>query len=261
MEATPDPERQFLIDHLNLAFEEAKTRMVPWYLGSESAARFNDLIALDIVSPGGLGQEIPRARYDGRDHSMHLKVKPESVLEYAEFLVDDTELAKNDVLRALIGAGVARCVIGWKLLPIRLGENEDNPRRHELQEKLCEKGPLLSMVEEFDNVSGTHLLESVERLGDAQMTEVNVTRFSVGASLNHMTDVIGWPPLWTPVVRQELAMEEHARQLDLRTALAVFEADSAFQLYDDHFPELLVALNFPMTPAEELNSFAAESYD
>lgn len=255
MEA-PNPEREFIHNLLKDDIGDAIDNLAKWYLGNEVQA-FREKLTVDIVNENERGSQIPSVRYDSRTRQMHMQVEPETMIHFADELAEGTDLSSRDIVRTLIGAGVARCVLGRKLLPIHL-LGEKDPKRHELQRRLADKKALLAYAERFDAIHGTSLEGGVMRLGMAEISKTNVLRFAIGASLTHMSDAIEWPPQWYPAVEKRLEEAEHERVLDLITYMAIFKfkAETAFQFYDDTVAQLLLAMNFPMTPAEELSSFA-----
>lgn len=159
-------------------------------------------------------------------------------------------------MRVLIGAGVARCVIGWKLLPIKY--KHDFQGTEQLQSRLQDRTGLLSYAEHFDMSQGTDLETTLQRLPDDRIATINIMRFAVGASLTYSYEGINWQQQWAPLIQRELKAALDLRRMNLATALAIFEPDSAFTLYDDNAPDLFIALSFPMTQGEESSSFAIE---
>lgn len=259
-EIPDDHEARFTVEHLLEMGKRAAEVLGPIYLGEADSEKLCAMLEPEIYEGEPHGNVVPTLLYNSKTKKLHFRVELETMLQFAEQTAEelDNGVASADIVRLLLGAGVARSILAWKALPLR--SLEDSPQRRKYQEQLCQKEPLWSAVNIFDEKQSTNLRMAVERLGDDQLTRVNILRFAFGASLTHLSDALDWQIQLPNHMRKSLMENEAGREIDLRTALAILEAESAFALYDDATPELLLALGFPMTPGEELDSFASTSF-
>ncbi len=231
-----------------------------FYLGEQESENLQEVLKPELYEGEPRGNIVPTLFYNSKDKKLHFRVEIDSILDFADQTAEELDdgIVSADIVRLLIGAGVARSILGWKTLPLRF--LEDSPQRRAFQEQLCQKEPLWTATSAYDEEHGTNLRMTVERLGDEQITRINILRFAFGASLNHLWDAVDWQISVPNHMRKALAEREEERDIDLRTALGILEPESAFALYDDSTPELLLAFSFPMTPGEELANFAVETF-
>lgn len=257
-ETPHNPESQFIIDqqvtHANQAFDV----LAPQFLGDDEARVWSERFTIVMVNDNPKGEPIPTVRYDTRTDSLSVRIEPESVLSYAEEITAEQEdsMEPADIVRFLIGAGVARAILAKRALPLQ-GTDQVDPLRRQIQEALCDRTQLWEAADIYDDEEGTNLRCRVEKLNDEQITRINTLRFAFGASLTYLSDTLDLQIHMTDQFREKLVEIEEGRALDLRTALALLDSETAYRVYDDAAPEILYALSFPMTPSEELQSFVA----
>lgn len=246
-------EKQQLLSYAHQALKE----LAPIYLGDEYEV-FQDALNFEISDVEDEGAEpVPLTRYDSPTKPLALRIVPAIVMEYAENLQDEVghEAEAADIAKILVGAGVARSIAGWRATKSELTNEE---KRNAFKELLCQKSELWTACADLDDKHGTELHKAVERLGDAQMIRINILRFALGASLTHLCDSIQLQRSIVEHMQEELIEVEVHRQVNLDLFMSWLDAKSAFAMYDDTMPELELAFSFPMSPGEELTSFAAQ---
>lgn len=246
------------LDPFRLMAETSLKKLGHIYLGQEWV-ELQQSLKFEIRSgEGEQGQIVPLTRFDGRNNQLAMIIEPETIVDYAEQLEDEVNhgVEVGDIVKLLIGAGVARCIAGWKATKARLSQEQ---QADDFKELLCRKDELWAAADVFDTETERTVLRSaVERLGDGQIIRVNILRFAFGAALNHLFEPMDLQQLIIKHTREELMEKELLRQKELTFNLSWLTSDSAFSIYDDSTPELELALSFPMTPGEERVSFAGK---
>ena len=231
--------------------DKALLELAPKYLGDE-ALMFHSAMRFEVSQEeDDTAEAVPLTRYDNSRKRLAMHIVPPVVIGFAEKIHDDIRQGAEvaDLTKVMVGAGVARAIAGWRATKSRLGTEQ---QRDNFKELLCRKSELWTACDVFDEQHGTKLREAIPRLGDAQIIRINILRFALGASLTHLNDS-------THIVarmQESLAESEIHRQTNLDLYMAWLDAKSAFVLYDDTTPELELAFSFPMSPGEELTSFA-----
>lgn len=245
----PNIERVFEHEQLIEYAENALEQLAPIFLG-ENTGELLDHLSVELRLTDQQGAIVPTARFDSISRKLAIIIEPETVLGYADDLADEINhgIETADIAHMLVGAGVARTILGWKTTGAGLHSAKTADLYKEL---ICKKDYLWEEVSKYDDIYGTDLRRAVERLGDAQTLRVNWMRFSIGASLRHTSDIPQLQHSFVEHLRTELIEKENVRANDLHLNLGWLEADSAFALYDDNTPEIELAFSFPMSPAEE----------
>lgn len=254
-------ERAFIKEQIADIANKSLEVLGPLYLDDQWESLRGSL-RYEIVDPNNeRGNVVPTVKWSSKDSAFILEIEPETILNFSEEISDmaGDEVMTSDVTRLLVGAGVARCILAWKTLPIGLVGDEKTKRHY--QDLLCQGEPVWSAASKFDEENGTNLQMAVERLGDKRMPRVNVLRFCIGASLTHLSNVVNLQIVIPTHMQQELLIQEQARARELSIASAILDRENAFELYDDAVPDMLIAFSFPMSPAEELSSFATQRPD
>lgn len=263
LEPNPEAEREYERAQLLGYADEALTELAPKYLGDEGAVLRN-MLTVKIREEDERGEAVPLTEYNRCSKQLIMHIEPNSTLEYAAEMQDDINhgVEAADIAKILVGAGIARCIVGWKASK-SMGTTEEQQNRY--KELLCSKEELWRACDAFDDQmepedqAQVKLRRVVERLGDGQIIRINVLRFAFGASLTHLSDSMSLQQNMVEHMRSTLIDTEKQRQANLRFNIAWLERGSAFAIYDDATPELELAFSFPMTPGEELQSFAAEN--
>lgn len=247
--ANEEGERLFEQQQLIRYAEDSLEELAPIYLG-ENTGVLLDHLSIKLRLEDQQGALIPTAYFNSCSHKLEIIVEPDSIMGYAEELADEINhgIGQADVARVLVGAGVARTILGWKTTGAGLSNEQTADLYKEL---ICMKDYLWEEVSRFDDKQGTNVRKAVERLGDGQTMRVNFLRFGTGASLRLTSEVPELQQAFVYHMREELSEKESLRAKELKMNLGWLEADSAFRIYDDDTPEYELAFSFPMTPAEE----------
>ncbi len=238
-------EQEQLIYYAHHAFDHIS----PVFLG-EKAEELQEHLSIEMRTDKIKGNIIPSASYKNQTKALTLIIEPESIMVYAEEIADEINhgIEEADITRMLVGAGVARTVLGWKTIGAGLHDPKVADR---YKEKMCDRSNLWDEVSEHDDVYSTNLRAVVERLGDEQLQRVNWLRFSIGASLRYTSDTTQLQQAFVQHLKTELQKKEYDRKNELGFNFGWLETDSAFAIYDDQTPEIELAFSFPMSPAEE----------
>lgn len=250
-ESQPSENAEIAFEHdqLRQFAEVAFEHIAPIFLG-DNVDTLREHISFGIRTNTERGNIIPTASYDGQSNNLAVIIEPESIMEYAVEVADEINhgIEEGDISKLLVGAGVARTILGWKTL----GAGLDDPMSVDnYRELICKRDYLWDAVSEYDDVNETNLRAVVERLGDGQLQRVNWLRFSIGASLRYTTDITQLQQAFVSYLTTELMQKENERKNDLEFNLGWLETESAFAIYDDQTPEIELAFSFPMSPAEE----------
>lgn len=244
-----DSEKTFEHEQLICFAEHALDQIAPVFLG-DKVSMLRDHLSFEIRNEKAKGNIIPTASYSNQTGRLEIIIEPDSIMSYAEEVADEINhgIEEADIAKMLVGAGVARTVLGWKTI----GSGLHDPQAVEnYKELICKRDYLWEAVSEYDDTEHTNIRAVVERLGDDQLQRVNWLRFSIGASLRYTSDNTQLQQAFVKYLRTELLQKENERKNDLEFNLGWLETDSAFAMYDDQTPEIELAFSFPMSPAEE----------
>ena len=245
-----DGERAFVESTLRQYSFIAYDQIAPVFIGDESHD-LRERFKVEVVQDENQDRDcVPVARYTPNKKAISLIIDADIVMNYASELTDEMhhDVEEADVARILIGAGVARTILGYKTTSADI---TTEAKRNRYMELLCSKTRLWDEADLFDAEYDTNLRQAVERLGDEQISQINFLRFAFGASLRYMSDVSQLQQSLVKRQREELALLESGRAATLRFNLGWLDSANAFAIYDDELPEIEFASSFPMSPAEE----------
>lgn len=250
------PYERFVTEELQRDFEMGKSVLGRVFLGETLSSEFMDKMVLDIREPEReKGHIVPTAHYNSQTRLIHLNLEQDSLVRYASELSEKHNQSASDITRLFVGAGIARCLVANLLLPTKIREEVGGDTVETLKERLYDTESLQVDAEKFDMIHDTSLLKTVERMGDNEAGSINILRFATGMSLTYMSNVPSWQNEWAGMFQQELLEHEYGRSADLRLALTMLDADSAFKMFDDNLDHNLVAMSFPMSQAETMQFF------
>lgn len=244
-----NPEQLFEQEQLLRYAENAFNHIAPVFLG-DKAEEMREHLSYEIRRQDLRGTIVPTASFNNQTRILSVIVEPDTIMAYADEIADEINhgIEEADIARLLVGAGVARTILGWKTMGTGLHDPKEADRYKEL---ICKRDYLWEEVSQYDDANQTNIRAAVERLGDDQLLRVNWLRFSIGASLRHTSDASQLQQAFVKYLQAELMQKENERKNDLHFNLGWLETDSAFDLYDDQTPEIELAFSFPMSPAEE----------
>ncbi len=245
-------EAKFIQSQFREYAELALDKLPLQFLGDEAESLRQDVEVI-YCEGSDKGDVVPVVSCDFMQRKLLLIVEQGSILEFAEKFVEEAEtsdFSEADIVRLLVGAGVARSILAWKLLPI-VGDDVTQEEKEQIQDRICDKKGLWELVDAYDTEHKTDLRPSVEKLNDDQVSLVNTLRFAIGASLDYLSDVHDVQIEVPKSFVFRLNEQELARRLDLRTYMAILDQGSAYELYEDAAPLLSYALSFPMCPGEQ----------
>lgn len=252
-ERNPSDGAEFLHNQFTQYFHTAKESLAQFYFDEAGRQAFEDNVKMTIVSDIEKGSVVPTCSYSGKTNSFLVKIETDTIEQASLEYGTDIDESPGDLLKLFVGAGVARSLLAWKTLPIKLDESD--PRRLEVQETLFNKQPLLALADRIDPCGDYALKTSVERAGEDEVSKINTLRFVFGVSLQHMTDVTNWQQNLPIKFQDLLLLDQRQRILDLKSYIAILDnAQDAFNMYDDTVDHVLFGLSFPMSPVEELRS-------
>ncbi len=251
-------DRMFHSDQIEWLANTASRELSVDFIGDE-AEEFIDNLEVITDFESNTGIIIPTVGYSRQNGKLNLKIEPNSINDFAEKTLsdyeNDAEVSVSDLTRLFVGGGVARAILAWKSLKAK---EIDYSASSPYIDKICDKRYLWEAVDKFDDNNGTTLRRSVEKLGDEQIPIINIYRFVTGVSLHYLNETIDLQSRIPETFRPILLEEEQSRVNDLKFNLALFEPNTAFDLYDKSAPQLMYALSFPMEPAEEISSIFAQ---
>lgn len=244
-----EAESDFQHEQTLMIGQAALDKMADIFLGVP-ATEVADRFSFRLRSEERKGAFIPGAHYDHPTGKITVIIEPESVEEYADDISDEVNdgVESGDIVRVLIGAGVAKAILGWRTSQLGL-DDEGAFRRH--KEVICQKSDLWEAAAKFDDLHSSNIRRAVERLGDDELMRINWLRFSLGASLRYMSDVPNLQNSMVEHMQKELLSEETTRAIELQYNLGWQEPESAFANYDSKVPFIELAFSFPMSPSEE----------
>ncbi len=246
------PEAEFIQHQLLRYFDSMKGTLGRFYFDDDDEReRFYGFIHPNFEenSAREKGAIIPTISYTSRVNGFVVTLEPESILSAAEDLAERSHTSSGDIAKLLIGAGVARGLIGWKTFPIQ--SNDNDLRRFDIQEILHDKEALFQIAEQIDPENEADITSSIARMGDSEILRLNSLRYAVGISLQHFTDALALQQSVAEIVKPELFADQVQRSLDLKVAMAIMDnIQGAFDFYDDTVNHVLFALAFPASPAE-----------
>lgn len=217
---------------------------------------FVKFFSLDVVDDSidvTLRDLVPTIRYDGRSRGMSLRVSPNTQIEFAKELPKEED--EFDVPRILTGAGVARGILAWRILPHKLKAFVNN---ESLSNAISDLGSFFSIAREaeaFDSKYGVDLTSSLLRIDEAEIEKINVIRLAVGIALTHLSGVLDLQQRWPATMQDRLNDHLTQREAYYTQIQRLFGADDSQRLYDDSLSYNLLGVSFPMLPDEEVEIF------
>lgn len=248
----PELEARF-DDYFNECTKELAGFLIADDREREEFARSFRLDLVDDEIDVTLRDLVPTIRYDGRVRGMRLMVSPNTQIEFAHELPNLED--EFDVPKILTGAGVARGILAWRILPHKLRAFINNDSLALAISELTSFFSLAREAEEFDAVYQTDLTSSLLRIDEAELEKINVLRLAVGIALTHLSGVIDLQQRW-PVTMQD-RLQDHLTQREAyyTQIRSLFGLDDAQRLYDDSLSYNLLGISFPMLPDEEVEIF------
>lgn len=107
-------------------YESAKRTLSGFYFGADEAETFMQSVDVNFIEQEK-GHDVPTCSYSTKTRSFLVNIEPETIENTVRSHAEDIDESPDDLLKLFVGAGVARSLLAWKTLPIKL--NEDDPRR------------------------------------------------------------------------------------------------------------------------------------
>jgi len=241
---------EILNHEVRRSFENAKG-MAHFYYDSDEAEWFIRSTELDIKSQNQKGLVIPTCRFVAKDAKFYVNIEPESVWEAAHLINSSIMLNEADITKIIVGIGVGRAILGSKTLPIKQIDN--HPRRNDLLNALYDVRPLKAFADQVDPLGRNNILQSIDRMSEDEISQINSLRFATGASYRQMFGSIFQASDMVMCMQEELCKNQNQRRIELNQAVNILgPVQNAFDFYDITVDNLLFALSAPMTPAEEI---------
>lgn len=251
------PDWEWVEDQIERDFDIIKSTLGNLFLDKFDAGQFSRGLQLDEATTKG--DIVPGVTYS-KAGSLRLLRDTVAMQTFAANLQETHSFSQGDVLRILMGVGVARGILGWQMTVPNISRLMGEEERTIYSDLMTDQQAILEETQAYDDQHGTNIARSVARLDQTTRMKINVLRFSAGVSLTFLTDVIDWQHEFPEAMRELLEDEEASREIDFRGAKGVFASDlDARNFYDLSLSPSLLGLAFPMSIGETM-TFTGAGY-
>ncbi len=240
---------EFVKEQMTVYFDRAKDKLSHFYFAADADREaFHNSVGLSFESERQKGALIPTISKSSEE-GLVVKVEPDSLMELSEALTQDTGFSPADVAKLLVGIGVARAMLFFKMPSTAF--NTDPSQIERFEEILYDDQSLLSQAYIADPKGEANLVETIGRLDHDDRLKINTLRFLAGISLQHLTDSLPLQHTIAKVFHPLLFGDQKKREMDYKMALVLTEdTEQAEKYYDSTVDHVLIALSFPMSPSE-----------